>query len=97
MGKNKNHKIKVRDYLDSLTSKSRHYFTTKELEAANLSLKDSSISVSLSRLAKRGKLKMIRRGFGILTPSKQIEIHPTYYLNAMMKFLEAEYYVGLLS
>lgn len=91
-----NNKITVSDFLDELVLKGQYYFTLKEIEEA-LSIKESSLSVSLSRLAAKGKVKMIRKGFGIITGHTLGTLHPSYFINAMMGHLESRYYVGLLS
>lgn len=91
----KNHAT-VADFLDDLVLKGQYHFTLKEVEEA-LSIKQASLSVSLSRLAKKGKLKMIRKGFGIITGHTRGIVHPSYFVNAMMSHLGSRYYVGLLS
>lgn len=91
-----NKKLTVSDFLDELVLKGQYHFTLKEIEEA-LSIKESSLSVSLSRLAAKGKVKMIRKGFGIITGHTLGTLHPSYFINAMMAHLESRYYVGLLS
>lgn len=91
-----NNKKTVSDFLDELVLNGQYHFTLKEVEEA-LSIKESSLSVSLSRLAARGKVKMIRKGFGIITGHTLGTLHPSYFINAMMAHLESRYYVGLLS
>jgi predicted transcriptional regulator of viral defense system len=91
-----NSKLTVSDFLDELVHKGQYHFDFKEI-ARELNMKDSSLSVSLSRLAARGKVKMIRNGFGVITGHSRGAIHPSYFINAMMAHLESRYYVGLLS
>ena len=40
---------------------------------------------------------MIRKGFGIITGLTKGSLHPSYFVNAMTKHLNTNYYVGLLS
>ena len=89
-------RITVSSYLDELTKRSRFYFTIDEI-CEELSMKRSSVSVALSRLAKKDKVQMIRKGFGIITGQTLGALHPTYFIDAMMKHLDAKYYVGLLN
>jgi predicted transcriptional regulator of viral defense system len=89
-------KLTVSNFLDKLVDKGQYHFLFKEL-ARELDIKESSLSVSLSRLAARGKVRMIRNGFGIITEHSAGAIHPSYFINAMMAHLESRYYVGLLS
>ncbi len=84
------------NHLEQLMSKGKYYFTTTELKQS-LKINQSSLSVSLSRLAKKGRLKMIRRGFGIIYPTIGNEPHPSFYIDSMMSYLGVRYYVGLLS
>lgn len=84
------------EYLNYLQLQGRHYFLTSNLEKA-LGVKKSSISPSLSRLAKQKRLKMIKRGFGVLFDVNGREPEPSSYIDALMKHIGTNYYVGLLS
>lgn len=88
--------LTVSKYLDELARRGQFHFTLKSV-ASELSLKETSVSVSLSRLSKQGKIKMIRKGFGIITSHTNGVLHPSYFVNSMMSFLGSRYYVGLLS
>lgn len=96
MTKKSNRDLSLKEYLDSLLAGGRHWFTVVELQE-HIPLKEASLRVALSRMAKAGQINMIRRGFGIILPAHGQELHPTYYVDAMMMHLEAKYYVGLLS
>jgi predicted transcriptional regulator of viral defense system len=91
-----NNKKTVSQYLEELARSGQYYFLLDQI-ADKLGHKKNSISVSLSRLAKSGKVQMIRMGFGIITGSTNGPLDPSYFLDAMMKHLEAKYYVGLLN
>jgi len=84
------------NYLEKFMSNGKYYFTTLELKQ-NLKINQPSLSVSLSRLAKKGRLKMIRRGFGVIYPTIGNEPHLSFYVDGMMNYLGVRYYVGLLS
>ncbi len=86
----------VSQYLEELARSGQYYFVLGEVVNA-LGHKKNSISVSLSRLAKTGKVQMIRKGFGIITANTNGPLDPSFFLDAMMKNLEAKYYVGLLN
>lgn len=86
----------VNQYLEELVRSGQFYFVLDEL-ADHLGHKKNSVSVSLSRLAKNGKVQMIRKGFGIITANTNGPLDPSFFLDAMMKYLEAKYYVGLLN
>jgi predicted transcriptional regulator of viral defense system len=86
----------IAQFLDDLVRKGQYHFTVCEIAEA-LSLKEDSVSVTLSRLGKKDKVKIIRNKFGIITGLSSGVIDPSYFINAMMKHLGSRYYVGLLS
>ncbi len=88
--------MNLTNYLEQIFTEDRRCFTTDEL-FKNVEIKESSLPAALSRLAKSGRLKMIKRGFGILLNSNKTEPHPSYYIDALMKHMETNYYVGLLA
>lgn len=94
--KRMNNKRTVSQYLEELVRSGQYYFELDQV-VEKLGHKKNSISVSLSRLAKNGKVQMIRKGFGIITGYRNGPLDPSYFLDAMMKHLEAKYYVGLLN
>lgn len=86
----------VTSFLDELARGGQYYFTISEIAEA-LSLKEDYVSVAISRLAKKGKAKIIRNNFGILTGHTSGVLDPSYFVKAMMKHLRSRYYIGLLS
>jgi len=86
----------LKDYLDELIAKGQYYFIVDEIKA-KLKVQDNSLSVALSRLAKKKKIKTIKHGFGLILYAHEGELHPSHYLDQMMKLLNAKYYLGLLS
>lgn len=96
MDKNISKNLTLPQYLEQLLLQGKHYFTTEDLQK-NLGMNKNTLSVSLSRLSKKGRVKMIRRGFGIILEIGGFEPHPSYYIEAMMNHLGVQYYVGLLT
>lgn len=94
--KNISEKITVSQYFEKLLSEGRHHFTTEEI-MQSLSMSKNTVSNSLSRLARKKRVKMIRKGFGIILGFGGIEPDPSYFLDAMMNHLGVSYYVGLLT
>lgn len=94
--RNLSNKISLSTYLQKLVSEGRHYFTSDEIEQ-NLGMNKNTVSASLSRFAKKKRVKMIRKGFGIILEFGGREPDPSYFLNAMMNHLGVSYYVALLS
>jgi len=89
-------KIPLSQYLEKLLSEGRRHFTTEEI-MQSLSMSKNTVSNSLSRLARKQRVKMIRKGFGIILGFGGIEPDPSYFLDAMMNHLGVSYYVGLLT
>lgn len=89
-------RITLNQYLDKLLSEGRHHFTSQEIQTS-LGMNKNTVSASLSRLGKKKRVKMVKRGFGIILHVGGVEPHPSYYIDAMMKYLGVQYYVGLLS
>lgn len=94
--KNSGEQISLTAYINRLQESGRHYFLSHEIEEA-LGMTKASVSASLSRLAKKNRIKMVRRGFGIILSIDGKEPHPSSYIDKMMAHVGADYYVGLLS
>lgn len=76
----------VSKYLNELALKGKYYFTLDKV-GKDLSMKNSILSNSLARLAKTGKVQMIRKGFGMITGLTSGALHPSYFIDGMMKYL----------
>ena len=90
-------------YLDSFIDEQRangkYSFTTENLHN-QLDVSENALKKSLQRLKRQGDIVMIRRGFYVIVPPeyKAKGIIPTgLYINDLMKFLNRDYYVGLLN
>ncbi|MDD3494530.1 MAG: type IV toxin-antitoxin system AbiEi family antitoxin, partial [Dysgonamonadaceae bacterium] len=90
-------------YLDSFIDEQRangkYSFTTENLHD-QLDVSENALKKSLQRLKRQGDIVMIRRGFYVIVPPeyKAKGIIPTgLYINDLMKFLNRDYYVGLLN
>jgi predicted transcriptional regulator of viral defense system len=90
---------RARAFVDGLRTSGRRTFTRKEAEAA---LKSSSVATyhSLHRLEKRGMVVMPRRGFYLVVDPEHRHLGaqpPAVWIDDLMRFHDAPYYVGLLS
>ena len=87
------------DFINQVLSVGRISFTLDEV--VEKSGYDRKIAqVSLSRLISKGKILLIRRGFYvIITPEFSIQRNIPYimYIDELMKYLQRNYYVSLLS
>jgi predicted transcriptional regulator of viral defense system len=90
---------RARRYVENLLGRGRHTFTRAEAEAG---IGSSSVGTyhALRRLEKHGWLAMPRRGFYLIVDPEHRALGalpPTAWIDDLMHFHEAPYYVGLLS
>lgn len=90
-------------YLDSFIVEQRangkYSFTTEGLHSV-LGVSENALKKTLQRLKNQESVVMVRRGFYVIVPPEYRAkgIIPTsLYVNDLMKFLNRDYYVGLLN
>lgn len=87
------------DFIKQILSVGRISFTIEEvIQQSGYSRKTAQ--VSLSRLASKGDIMLVRRGFYvIITPefSLQKSVPPLMYIGDLMKYIGRDYYISLLS
>lgn len=86
-------------FIDEQRADGRYNFTTDDLHV-KLNVSENAIKKSLQRLKNQGAVVTVRRGFYVIVPpeyrSKGI-IPTSLYINDLMKYLNRDYYVGLLN
>lgn len=90
---------RARAYVEGILARGRHTFTRAEAEAA---LRSSPVATyqSLHRLQQSGWLAMPRRGFYLIIDPAHRQLGalpPAAWIDDLMRFSQAPYYVGLLS
>lgn len=92
--------LSISDWVEHLAARGRHSFSLKEVRDAFLDDTEAAIKLKLTRLAGKGKIISIHKGYYlIITPqyaSRGI-LPPSLFMDGLMKFLERPYYVGLLN
>ena len=86
-------------YLFSVRSQGRYTFTLEELRS-QFEVSSTAINQSLVRLKKKNEVAQIRKGFYAIIPpeySKQGILPPSLFIDDLMKSLNKQYYVALLS
>ena len=86
-------------YLSSVRSQGCYTFTLEELRK-HFDLSNTAINQSLIRLKKKGEVAQVRKGFYAIIPpeySKQGMLPPSLFIDDLMKSLNKQYYVALLS
>lgn len=96
-------KAQYKYYLNSFVNEQRangkYSFATKGLHN-KLGVSENALKKTLQRLKKEGVVVMVRRGFYVIVPPEYRAkgIIPTnLYVNDLMKFLNRDYYIGLLN
>jgi predicted transcriptional regulator of viral defense system len=87
------------DYLDELQRQGRYGFDRRDLETA-LSVSPAAVTKALNRLAKRNRVRKIRKGFHAIIPvefSGKSMIPPDWFIDDLMRYLGCAYYIGLQS
>lgn len=90
---------RLSDFVDELQSRGRYSFTKTEATDA-LECSVPALTLALNRLAKKRRIAMVRRGLYVIVPheySVRGILPPEWFINELMSFLSAQYYVGLLT
>lgn len=89
----------LEDFINQLRSNGRYAFTLPEVRN-KFPQSDEAIKKALQRLKKKKEIALIRKEFYvIITPeySSRGMLPPSLFIAALMKFLDKNYYVGLLN
>lgn len=85
-------------YLQAALARGQATFT-RDQAAAELGLSSGAFLDAAERLQRQGQLLRPKTGFYVIVPSQYLSWGappPTWYIDAMMRFLGRPYYVGLL-
>jgi predicted transcriptional regulator of viral defense system len=86
-------------YIDEQRAMGKYTFTTEGLHL-QLNISENALKKSLQRLKSQEAVVRVRKGFYVIVPPEYRAkgIIPTsLYVNSLMKFLNRDYYVGLLN
>ena len=86
-------------FIDEQRANGKYSITTKSLHV-QLGVSENALKKTLQRLKNQGAVVMVRRGFHVIVPPEYRAkgIIPTsLYVHDLMKFLDRDYYVGLLN
>jgi len=89
----------IAKYVDELPANGRYTFNRAELQQ-KFTVSDAAIKLALHRLQKRGRVVSPRRGFYVVVPEEYKHTGappPAWFIDALMKDWQSDYYVGLLS
>ena len=91
---------KIGDWVEDLPKRGKSVFSKQEVEKQFSSLSYYSIRNSLNRLAKKRKIQSVWRDFyAVILPEYGLKgiAPPIEYIDQLMKFLNKDYYISLLS
>jgi len=89
----------IAKYVDELPASGRYTFNRAELQQ-QFTVSDAAVKLSLHRLQKKGRIVSPRRGFYVVVPEEYARTGappPAWFIDALMKDWNSDYYVGLLS
>jgi predicted transcriptional regulator of viral defense system len=90
----------ISDWIHESEIRGTTSFSADEVKSAFSGRAWNGIKVELSRLAAKGRIQAVHRGFYVIVPVQyQLKgvIPPSYYLDDLMRSIKKPYYVGLLS
>jgi predicted transcriptional regulator of viral defense system len=89
----------LEDFINELRSNGRYAFSLPEVRS-KFEQSDEAVKKALQRLKKKREIALIRNEFYvIITPEYRSKgtLPPSLFVSELMKFLEKDYYVGLLN
>ncbi|MFH1322094.1 MAG: type IV toxin-antitoxin system AbiEi family antitoxin [Bacteroidota bacterium] len=89
----------LQDYVVTLQSKGIYSFSKKEL-VNTFNISDEALAMSINRLVKKKRIAIVRKEFYVIIPPEYLErgiLPPILFVDDLMKFLNRDYYVSLLS
>lgn len=92
-------KTSIPEYIERLQARGQYWFSYKTL-VEETDKTEKAIERSLSRLRERGVVASPRKGFYVIVPPEYRAaacIPASWFIEHLMKFVDEQYYVGLLS
>lgn len=99
MNANEEH-LSLEAWINKTLSTGKMSFSLAQLKEELQKHSDIAIKRSLDRLSKKGTIISIHKGYYLIIPPQYISrgvLPPQLFIDALMKYLERPYYVGLLS
>ena len=90
----------LNDWVDHEMIRGRYIFTKEDVLALQLPISSQAMQNSLNRLTERGIIMSPWQNFYVAIPTEYKlngVVPPTFYIDRLMKFLERDYYVSLLT
>lgn len=91
---------KIRYWVENLPKKGKIFFTQEEIAQQFPSMTIANTRNALHRLVKKGMVQSVWHGFYVIIPAEyglKGIVPPIEYIDQLMKYLNREYYIGLLN
>jgi predicted transcriptional regulator of viral defense system len=90
----------LEDYITEIQSGGKLYFSLDDIRNKFTTNYETAIKFSLNKLFKKGKIVSVYKGFYLIIPpeyQKRKILPPELFIDALFKYLDKPYYLGLLS
>ncbi|KAA6339069.1 hypothetical protein EZS27_012963 [termite gut metagenome] len=91
---------KIRYWVEDLPKRGKTTFNRQEVENQFADMTRQNISNALNRLVIKKKIQSVWKGFWVIVPVEYAlggVVDPIEYIDQLMKYLNKQYYIGLLS
>lgn len=88
------------DYISEVQSKGKIFFTLDDLKGKFSLNYNTALKFALNKLFKKGRIVSVYKGFYVIIPPEYQQrriLPPELFIDALFKYLERPYYLGLLS
>ena len=93
-------KISIREWILKLPQRGRITFSTDDIYKQYPLLNKVAVTSALKRLVESGKIQSVWHGFYVVVPVEyelKGVVPPVVYIDQLMKYLQKDYYIGLLN
>lgn len=90
----------LEDYISEIQSGGKLYFSLDDIRKRFTTNYETAIKFSLNKLFKKGKIVSVSKGFYLIIPPEYQNrkiLPPELFIDALFKYLNKPYYLGLLS
>lgn len=90
----------LQEWVNNEMLRGRYIFTKEDVLGLHLQISDQALQNSLKRLSARGTIMSPWQNFYVIIPTEyklRGIVPPSFYIDRLMKFLNRDYYVSLLT
>ena len=93
-------KVRLSNWTEEYLSSGKTAFSMLEVRKAFPTHSEMALQLALNRLAKKGKVLSIFKGYYLIIPPQYYSLGimpPTLFIDGLMRYLNRQYYLGLLN